>query len=93
MSESRPSFTPDCRCWCQVRPVACTLDCCGCVVHDPGTAPLGGTQPRTLLEALGIQPGSDEDEKRRSKLAADFERIREAERAAHIAAAGVWLDG
>jgi hypothetical protein len=25
---------PDCICWCQVRPVACALRCCGCIVHD-----------------------------------------------------------
>jgi hypothetical protein len=50
-------------------------------------------EPRTLQEALGIKPGSEADEKRRRDLLRDFERIREAERAAHIAAAGVWLDG
>lgn len=27
-------FGPDCRCWCQVRPIVCTLSGCGCVVHD-----------------------------------------------------------
>jgi len=25
---------PACLCWCQVRPVVCTLSCCGCIVHD-----------------------------------------------------------
>jgi hypothetical protein len=46
-------------------------------------------QPRettqTLLEALGIQPGSGEDNERRRALQADLDRIREAERAALVA--------
>jgi len=29
-----PEFGPSCYCWCQVRPVVCTLGCCGCIMHE-----------------------------------------------------------
>jgi len=32
----RMEFTAECVCWCQVRPVVCTLRCCKCVIHDHG---------------------------------------------------------
>ena len=34
--EGKAPFGPDCRCWCQVRPIVCTLSGCACVIHDPG---------------------------------------------------------
>ena len=38
-AENGIPFGPDCRCWCHVRPIACALSCCGCIIHDhtPGT--------------------------------------------------------
>jgi len=31
-------WRPDCQCWCQVRPVVCTLAGCECIIHDDHAA-------------------------------------------------------
>jgi hypothetical protein len=30
---------PECLCWCGVRPRACILHCCGCIIHQPVSVP------------------------------------------------------
>jgi hypothetical protein len=52
-----------------------------------------GVPVQGLLEALGIKPGSEADDERRRGLECAFERIREAERAAHLAATQIWISG
>ena len=55
-------FGPDCICWCQVRPIVCTLSGCECVIHDH----------RPLTPSADLSACRDEDPAHAATLAAAY---------------------